>query len=94
MPANAKYLTQSNWAKAGKVTAAIFGGFLTVTSVHLALASIFETAIVWGTAIVTTFIIWGLYILWVYWVRTAWKAWLVSLIIIGASSVLIYLSKM
>ena len=94
MPANKKYLTTSNWAKAGKITAAIVGGFLSSTAFHLALASVFDTVIIWGTAIYTTFILWGFFMLWVYWVRVAWKAWLVSLAVIAASALVIYVSKM
>ncbi|MEM9859067.1 MAG: hypothetical protein AAF843_17035 [Bacteroidota bacterium] len=94
MPANKKYLTTSNWSKAGKLTAAIFGGFLSVMAFHLALAEVLDTATVWGLGIVTTFICWGGFILWVYWVRVAWKAWLVTLGIVIASTAIIFISKM
>ena len=93
MPANKKYLTRSKWAKAGKFLAAILGGFLSSTAFHLALASVFDTVIVWGTAIYTTFILWGFFILWVYWIRVAWKAWLVSFAVVAVSAVVIYVSK-
>ena len=94
MPANKKYLTRSNWAKAGKLLAAILGGFLSSTAFHLALASVFDTVIVWGTAIYSTFILWGFFILWVYWIRIAWKAWLVSFAVVAVCAAIIYISKM
>ena len=94
MPANKKYLTRSGWAKAGKLSAAILGGFLSSTALHLALASVLDTVVVWGTAIFTTFILWGIFMLWVYWIRVAWKAWLVSFAVIAVSAGVIYVSKM
>lgn len=93
MPANKKYLTTSNWAKAGKLSAAIFGGFLAVIAMELALASVFDTALIMGISIVTTFILWGFFILYVYWVRVAWKAWLTTFGIILLSAMIIFLTK-
>ncbi|MEM7550984.1 MAG: hypothetical protein AAF363_14970 [Bacteroidota bacterium] len=93
MPANKRYLTTSFWAKFGKITAAIIGGLVTSTAFHLALASQFNTMIVWGTAIFTTFLLWAGIILFVYWIRVAWKAWLFCTIVTMASAAIIYLSN-
>lgn len=91
MPANQKYLTKSKWSKAGKFTAAFFGGFITSTAIHLALAAWLDKAIVWGTGIFSTFILWAFLILVVYWLKVAWKAWLMFLSIAVVCAAVIYL---
>ncbi len=92
MPANKKYLTTSLWAKFGKISAAIIGGFLASTAIHLAFATQLDPIAVWGTAIFTTFLVWTGIILFIYWIRAAWKAWLFCIGLMLISVAVIYLS--
>ena len=92
MPANKKYLTTCFWAKLGKASAAIVGGLVTTTAIHLAFASLLDPMIVWGTAIFTTFLLWAGIILFIYWIRVAWKAWMFCIALTLISAAVIYLS--
>ncbi|OSY87109.1 hypothetical protein WH52_12630 [Tenacibaculum holothuriorum] len=76
MPANPKYLTQSNSQKLAKLSAGIFGGYIVSALLHICL-------VVWLpnskeiliTIIYTHFIIWGLLLIIPYLFDNGWKAW-------------------
>ena len=94
MPANKKYLTQSPWTKFSKLLAAILGGFLVSIAIHLALALWIDMSMVLVTSIFSVFIVWSVFMLLVYWIKSPLKIWavfLLTLIICGAA---IYLGKM
>lgn len=88
MPANKKYLMTSRWARFSKVLASILGAYLASISFHLTLALFFDRVVVLGTSIVTTFILWGGFMLLIYKIQKPWKAWLVlgGVIVSGAVS--------
>lgn len=79
MPANPKYLTQSNWQRFAKITAAILGGYLVSISFHLALASWFNRANVVVTMIFSGFILWVTLMVVAFLAKNGWKMWLLYL---------------
>ncbi|MEM9675426.1 MAG: hypothetical protein AAF992_22735 [Bacteroidota bacterium] len=92
MPANTKYLTQSPWIKFGRLSAAILGSLIAAVAFHLALAAWLDPAIVFGTSIFTIFILWTGLMLVTYWLRKVWQVWSLLLLLIGVSSLMIYLN--
>ncbi len=93
MPAHKKYLLRSPWAKFGKISAAIVGGFFASVFLHLALALWSNLHIVLVTSTFSVFIVWVLLMLMVYWIRSTWRAWGVLSLMIALSSLMIYWGK-
>ncbi|MEM8897650.1 MAG: hypothetical protein AAGC85_06075 [Bacteroidota bacterium] len=94
MPAKKKYLHQSGWDKAGKVTAAFFGGLFATMGLHMAAALWLDMQTVFSTTLYSFFIIWPLMMVGVYWIRKPWISWAVMMGICLFSGVFIYLGKM
>ncbi|MEM6725423.1 MAG: hypothetical protein AAF598_15385 [Bacteroidota bacterium] len=94
MPANKKYLLKSKWARASKIIAAILGGFLATISLHGALAILIGFDYVLPTSLFSTFIVWSIFMLVVYWVDKPWKSWSVLLSVTLVCSVVIFIWKM
>lgn len=80
MPANTKYLTPAPWQRFAKISAALVGGFILTTCLHLALATWFDTAIVLITSSFSTFIIWTVLMVCAFLARNGWKVWLYYLL--------------
>jgi len=84
MPANPKYLS-NKWQRAGKVSAAILGGFIVTTAVHMSIGILLEDK----TGLVLTSI-WSSWVMWIALMLVAFsfkKAWKVWLLYIGISAV-------
>ncbi|MEM9142107.1 MAG: hypothetical protein AAGA86_03915 [Bacteroidota bacterium] len=81
MPANPKYLS-SGWKRFSKVMAAVLGGYAASTTIFVAVAvhsskpenALFSTT--YGS-----FLLWGIFMVMVYWVNKAWISWSVILLI-------------
>lgn len=91
MPANTKYLTQSPWIKFGKLTACVVGSLATTIAFYMALGSWFDRAIVMGTFMYSSFMVWTGLMLVVYWLPKIWQAWGLLLLLIVVSFAVIYL---
>ena len=93
MPANIKYLLKSGWAKASKVIAAILGGLLVTSILHILVAltwdAEFTTLSLWFTFPNT----WVFLMAVVYWIKNPWRVWamIMSLSLLGG--VIIYYLK-
>nr|WP_315220158.1 hypothetical protein [uncultured Flavobacterium sp.] len=93
MPANPKYLTQSNWQRFAKITAAIVGGYFVSVSFHLALASWFSRVNIMITMAFSGFILWVVLMIIAFLAKSALKIWGLYLLLIFAFSLLIYLGQ-
>lgn len=90
MPANPKYLTASPWQRFVKISAAIPGGYLVTTCLHLALARWFDPVMVLITSTYSTFILWvGLMVL-AFLAKDGWKVWVYYLIAAAVLGLLAY----
>ncbi|KUJ63132.1 hypothetical protein AR687_02965 [Flavobacteriaceae bacterium CRH] len=93
MPANPKYLTQSKWQRFAKITAAILGGYFVSVTFHLALASWFNRANVLMTTAFTGFILWVALMVIAFLAKSAWKIWVIYLLLTLVFSLFIYLGQ-
>ncbi|MBP4139825.1 hypothetical protein [Flavobacterium geliluteum] len=93
MPANPKYLTQSNWQRFAKITAAIVGGYFVSVSFHLALASWFNRVNIMITMAFSGFILWVVLMIIAFLAKSALKIWGLYLLLIFVFSLLIYLGQ-
>ncbi|MEL6537002.1 MAG: hypothetical protein AAFQ98_16395 [Bacteroidota bacterium] len=75
MPANKKYLNPSGWTKASKFLAGFLGGLITLSFVTMAFSVWGTMDVVLSTALYSSFIIWPLLMLLVYWIKKAWVSW-------------------
>ncbi len=80
MPANPKHLNTNKWSRFGKISAAIFGGFLVTTLLHLAIVQWvgnFKTTInTWRYSI---FLIWMVFLFVPFFFKKVWKCWMIYL---------------
>lgn len=93
MPANPKYLTTSSWSRAGKISAAIVGGYLLSVTFHLALASWFNRVNMVITAAYSGFMLWVALMVVAFLFRSAWKVWLLYLVLTGVFAALAFLGR-
>ncbi|WP_108868775.1 hypothetical protein [Aquimarina aquimarini] len=93
MPANKKYLTTSNWIKFSKISATILGAMLASVTLHLALAIWVGFEYIIPTSLFSVFILWGFFMIMVYWIKSPWKSWGIFLFIISISVAGIYMAK-
>ncbi len=93
MPANKKYLLKSPWARTSKIIAAILGSLLATLSIHYTLALWVDMSAVIATSLYSIFIVWTLFMLLVYKIKSPTKAWLVLLTIVAIGAIAIVLKK-
>ena len=93
MPANPKYLTKSPWQRVAKISAAILGGYLVTTCLHLTLAVWFDPATVLITSTFTAFILWAVLMVLAFLARNGWKIWACYLLICFGLGVLYFLGN-
>lgn len=93
MPANSKYLTQSKGQRFLKISAAILGGYMLSTAVHLALALWLDHTTVLITATFSGFILWSVLMVLAFLAKNGWKIWGIYLLLTAFFAVLIYLGK-
>ena len=93
MPANPKYLTQSNWQRFAKITAAILGGYFVSVTFHLALASWFNRANVLMTMAFSGFILWVTLMVVAFLAKSGWKIWGIYILLTFVFSLFIYLGQ-
>ncbi|GAA3620472.1 hypothetical protein [Flavivirga jejuensis] len=93
MPANKKYLTKSNWTRASKIIAVTLIAPVASINFHLALAFFIGFAYVVPTSLFSIFILWGFFMVLVYWIKKVWVSWLILLVIILFSVLYIYYAK-
>jgi len=82
MPANKKYLTRSPWQRWLKITAGFFGGYGVVISFFSMLAYFFERKNILITGIAVGYILWAVLLLFAFLCRSAWKIWVIYLLLI------------
>ncbi|TRZ41946.1 hypothetical protein [Robertkochia solimangrovi] len=80
MPANPKYLS-SPLQRFAKISAGFLGGYLVTMSIHLALASWFDTANIVITSAYSGFILWAVLFVLAFLGKNGWKVWLLYLAI-------------
>ncbi|MEM9299370.1 MAG: hypothetical protein AAGA64_13395 [Bacteroidota bacterium] len=91
MPARAKYLS-SGWSRFGKVLAIIFGAYAATAFLHIALAkNVTDDTPVLLTSTYSSFLTWVGFMVMVFLVKKAWKAWCILLGVIALSSLLIFM---
>ncbi|MAM18364.1 MAG: hypothetical protein VX712_09330 [Bacteroidota bacterium] len=73
MPANPKYLTQSNWQRFAKITAGILGGYALSVTMHMVLALVFDPVKVLITSTYSIFILWATLMILAFLARNGWK---------------------
>ncbi|MBT1704752.1 hypothetical protein [Chryseosolibacter indicus] len=93
MPANPKYLTHSGWQRFAKISAAILGGYLVTTALHLALAAWTSHVTVIITSAFSSFILWVILMVLAFLPRNGWKVWLIYAGIAIAGFVLAWAGK-
>ncbi|MBU2913259.1 MULTISPECIES: hypothetical protein [Reichenbachiella] len=93
MPANPKHLTKAIHQRMAKITAAILGGYLLTTAVHLALATWLDKGTVLITSTYTGFILWVALMIIAFLGRNGWKTWGIYLLLTGFFSILVYVNK-
>lgn len=93
MPANRKHLIHNPWIKTSKIIAAILGGMVTSIVFHLALAYCIGFDYVVPTSLFSVFLLWGFFIVMVYWIQKAWISWVIFFAITTISVVSIYSLK-
>ncbi|WP_136464876.1 hypothetical protein [Flagellimonas onchidii] len=93
MPANTKYLTQNNWQKFAKISAAILGSYMVTSTFHIALASWFDHVTVIITSTYSAFILWAVLMACSFLSRNGWKLWGIYLLVSLVLSLLTYLAK-
>lgn len=92
MPANTKYLTQSNWQRFAKFTAGFIGGYMVAAGFHLLLAAWFNRVNMMITSVFSLFILWAVLMVVAYMAENGWKIWCIYLLITTVLSVFVYLS--
>lgn len=93
MPANKKYLLQSGWAKTSKIIASILGGLVASVTLHAALACWAWKEFIVTTSIFSIYMLWGFFIIMVYWIKKSWIVWSILLGITLVSVAAIYSAK-
>lgn len=94
MPSNKKYLLKSNWAKASKVTAAILGGLIVVSLLHILFGLLISAELMVLCIWFTFPIAWAFIITVVYWIKGPAKVWgLITLISLVAVPIIYYLKS-
>lgn len=93
MPANKKHLLKSGWAKASKVIAAILGGLVVSLAFHTVVALIWSADYVVLSIWFSFPLVWVSMIAIVYWIKNAWKAWGLIILLSLSCSTVIYLIK-
>jgi len=90
MPAKKKYLS-GPWQRLSKVLAAILGGYLATMLLHMAVATSVpnDTPVVLTTAY-SAFSLWVGFMVLTFFMKKAWHAWGLFILISGFSLVLIY----
>ncbi|UXP32344.1 hypothetical protein N6H18_18555 [Reichenbachiella agarivorans] len=91
MPANRKYLTTSTHQRIAKISAAIIGGYLLSTVIHLALASWLDKATVLITSTFSGFILWVVLMILAFLSRNGWKTWGIYLLMTAVFAGITYL---
>lgn len=91
MPANKKYLSQSRSTRISKLIAVFIGAYCASASIHLVLAHLLGFHNVIATSIYSIFLVWVFFMVVVFSIKSLWKAWGLLLLIIGISSLVIYL---
>lgn len=92
MPANPKYLS-NNWSRAGKISAAILGGYIVTIAIHMAIGIMMEDK---QPLVLTT--IWSSWIMWIFFMilaftfNKAWKAWGLYAFLTLIAGIIIYLN--
>lgn len=92
MPANPKYLSNP-WSRAGKISAAILGGYIVTMTIHMAFGILLEDK---QPLVLTT--IWSSWIMWIFFMilaftfDKAWKAWALYTAITLLAGIVIYLN--
>lgn len=93
MPANPKYLSSrtTRWAK---VSAAILGGYLATTSIHMAAGVLIEDKQpLVLTSIWSSWLMWVAFMVGAFMFKKGWHAWGMYLGIILVASTIIFLNK-
>lgn len=90
MPANKKYLTASGWKRAGKISAAILGGYLVSMTFHLALATWLSRKEVIITSAYTGFLLWVTLMILAFLAKRAWKVWGIYLLLSAVFAAVAY----
>ena len=93
MPANKKYLEKSPWIQTSKLVAAFIGGLVASLSLHLALAFWVGFDYIIPTSLFSIFVLWGFFMITVYWIKSHWISWGVLFLITFISVVGIYIAK-
>lgn len=93
MPANKKHLIKSPWTKASKIIAALAGGMIASIALHLTLAFWLGFAYVIPTSLFSIFILWGFFMIMVYWLKSPWASWGILFLITIISIIGIYIAK-
>lgn len=79
MPANPKYLTNP-WARAGKISAGILGGYILATLLHMSIGiSLTNKAPLVMTAVYTFWLTWIALMIFAFYSKKAWKIWVLYL---------------
>ena len=93
MPANPKYLTSSLWQRFAKITAAILGGYMVTTALHLALATWVNKVDIIITSTFSSFILWAILMVLTFLAKNGWKIWGVYLLVTLILGAVVYLGK-
>ena len=93
MPANPKYLTHSPWQRFAKLSAALLGGYLLSTCLHLALAAWMDPVTVLITSTYSAFLVWIILMLGAFLARNGWKIWGLYLLASGILWILCQLGQ-
>jgi len=93
MPANPKHLTKSGWQRFAKISAAILGGYILTTAVHMALALWLDHVTMLITATFSGFILWAVLMVLAFLAKNGWKVWGIYLLLTGFFAALVYLGK-
>lgn len=93
MPANKKYLTQNPWQRFAKVSAAILGGWMVTTALHLALANWLDRVAVIITSTYSAFLLWAALMVIAFLGKNGWKTWGLYLLATAFFLLVYYLGK-
>ncbi|MEM1339101.1 MAG: hypothetical protein AAGF96_15180 [Bacteroidota bacterium] len=94
MPANRKYLLQTRLGRTSKVLAAILGSLVASIMVHLVLAFWIGRTYMVPISMMTFLMLWIAFMVFVYWIKKPWKAWVLLLSITVVCAGLVFLAKM
>lgn len=93
MPANKKYLLNTPLGRASKVLAAILGGVLVTSLLHILAGLLWNPEVVVLSMLFTFPMLWVVLITMVYWVKKPQKAWSIILVVSLLGGLAIYLIK-